>query len=441
MFQNLLKNKKQNSRLQDSPTIPISVYTELPDLLKECCSKFDTAREKDVFLTSALAIISGCLPNLKGMYDNGHYYPNLFALIAAPPASGKGVMKFAKLLGEKVHKKLLSDSSLVTETAFNNPSQEEGSNTSKKRKMLFFPANTSSSMFSKHLNDNDGFGIICESEADTLVNSFKQDWGNFSDQLRAAFHHETISVSRKLDNQYIEIDNPRLSLIITGTPEQIKSLIPSAENGLFSRNVFYLFYSRNGWKNSTPCVECNSSASFYREKASDILHLATFHYQNPMQFYLEPDQWITANTFFKEELESATSTHGDEAAGIVYRMGLIQFRIAMVLSALRNFSNDQHSVTQLKCTDIDFYISMELVRTYLKHSLLMLELIPKSLAKEHVKLFDSFYERLPQHFSRIEAVNYAKQLLISERSADRHLHEFVKNNKLEKVTTGSYKKP
>ncbi|MBK8636709.1 MAG: hypothetical protein IPN72_25515 [Saprospiraceae bacterium] len=35
----------------------------------------------------------------------------------------------------------------------------------------------------------------------------KQDWGDYSPVLRAAFHHEKVTFSRKTNNEYIEIRN------------------------------------------------------------------------------------------------------------------------------------------------------------------------------------------------------------------------------------------
>ena len=68
---------------------------------------FDDKRERDVFLTGAIAILSGCLPNVVGEYARETVYPNLFAFVIAPAASGKGALKFAKNLGDKYQDHLL----------------------------------------------------------------------------------------------------------------------------------------------------------------------------------------------------------------------------------------------------------------------------------------------------------------------------------------------
>jgi len=104
---------------------------------------------------------------------------------------------------------------------------------------LLMPANSSATAFFQILNDNNGAGLMFETEGDTLAQTFKSEHGNFSDGFRKAFHHETISYLRRKDREFVELENPRLSALLSGTPKQFSALIPNAENGLFSRFIFY----------------------------------------------------------------------------------------------------------------------------------------------------------------------------------------------------------
>ena len=56
-----------------------------------------------------------------------------------------------------------------------------------------------------------------------------------------------ISSLRKKDREYVEILKPKFSAILSGTPEQVFNLIPSAENGLFSRFIFYVMPTEIVW--------------------------------------------------------------------------------------------------------------------------------------------------------------------------------------------------
>ena len=92
------------------------------------------------------------------------------------------------------------------------------------QKMLFIPANNSATGFLEILGDSDKRGLIFETEGDTLAKAFKSDYGDFSDGFRNAFQHEPISYYRRTDKEYVEIDRPCLSALLSGTPKQIQTL-------------------------------------------------------------------------------------------------------------------------------------------------------------------------------------------------------------------------
>src|SRR5690606_37890820 len=67
-----------------------------------------------------------------------------------------------------------------------------------------------------------------------------------------AFHHEPIAYTRKTDREFAEILSPQLSVVLSGTPSQVPNLIKSAEDGLFSRFLYYTFVSNQGWRDVSP---------------------------------------------------------------------------------------------------------------------------------------------------------------------------------------------
>ncbi len=85
------------------------VYDELPELLKALVSQFE-GREKDVVLLSSLGVLSNCMPNVMGYYDKRKHFPNLYTMIIAPPASGKGSMGYSSILIDKIHQNRLKES-------------------------------------------------------------------------------------------------------------------------------------------------------------------------------------------------------------------------------------------------------------------------------------------------------------------------------------------
>ena len=219
-----------------TPLIPDIVYDHLPELLKVSSSVFDIPRERDVFLTGALTILSGCFNNVVGIYSKTEYTANIFSFVIAPPASGKGVLNYSRRLADGVHDRIQDDYKLW------------GKEKDQLMRSHFIPGDSSAAAIKKLLTQNYGQGTICETEADTMTNALQQDWGGFDELLRKSFHHEPVSCNRisKNPDEYddvtiSEIKKPRLSICLSGTPGQVSGLLKSTENGLFSRFLFYTY--------------------------------------------------------------------------------------------------------------------------------------------------------------------------------------------------------
>jgi transcription antitermination factor NusA-like protein len=56
-------------------------------------------------------------------------------------------------------------------------------------------------------------GLFYETEADTVGTTMKKN-GKLFDMLRKAFHHEKISVSRKTNSEYVEVNEPQSQALL-----------------------------------------------------------------------------------------------------------------------------------------------------------------------------------------------------------------------------------
>lgn len=432
------QQKKQRVDDEDymlkSPKIPAYIYDILPPILKEGAVVFKTDREKDVFLTGALSILSGCLPNVTGLYGGRIVFPNLFSFILAPAASGKGALQSAKELADKYHNEVLQNS-LEEQKEYKRKLAEyrktireakKGETINENEpeeppfKVVFIPANASNSSIIKHLQFNEGNGIICETEADTMGQAFKNDWGSYSDLLRKGFHHEKISISRKTNNEYFEINEPKLSVALSGTPNQIYNIISSAEDGLFSRFIFYVFKTDVTWIDPSPYGNNVNYTTHFQALSQKVYDMVNFFHYNDTEIHLTQEQWQKFNPVFEEYLIQINSFVSSDAQSIVKRLGLVLYRICMIFTALRKF---QTKITdkEIQCLDEDFEIAMALIKVYLNHNILMFENLPKQ-DDDDDKVFKSssnkklFFDALPQNFTRAEAVKIGDTFNIKERT-------------------------
>ena len=421
--------------LKGTPIIPQSVYDNLPPILFESCQVFTQERERDVYLTGALAILSGCLPNVSGLYSGSIIYPSLFSFILAPAASGKGALKFAKALADKYHDKTLvlslEDKKIYDEklAAYKmlkgkgklEPGQEMPM--PPKFKVVYIPANTSNAKIMQHLDWNDGRGIICETEADTLGQTFKNEWGSYSDMLRKSFHHEKISKSIKTDGEYIEVNNPQLSVALSGTPKQVFNIIASAEDGLFSRFIFYVFKTDAVWLDPSPKGNPVNLTDYFTTQSKLVLKLVEFYERDELILHLTDEQWVKLNTNFSSFLEQVNTFVSEDALSVVKRLGLILYRFCMIFTAIRKFSTSNYH-KEVYCLDIDFETALTLTKTYIQHSVIMFTNLPKQGEQAQFKSGQTkkhFLDSLPNTFQRKEAIELAKKFNMKERSADSFL--------------------
>ena len=440
------KPTKDEVVVDSSPMIPEYIYEALPKTLRDACNVF-SGRKRDVFLTSALSVISGGLHNVYGLYDKEKVFPNLYSFVIAPPASGKGSMKFAKQLGDCFHDLLFSQSKeelkeyKKVKRLFDRKLKKAKTDEQiealiepekPKSSMFFIPADTSSAMMIKHLEDNDGMGCICETEADTLTNTLKQDWGSYSDVLRKGFHAEIISKSRMTDLDYSEIKEPKFSVAITGTPNQLDALITSIQDGLFSRFIFYSFSAKQKWRSTYTEAITISNNDIFKGFSADLCD--KFRSNNIQKFVMTRKQGMQLDEVFSEALGHNSILYNDDVSGIIYRLGLMTFKIAMTLAALRS---DDPEIT---CSDLEFKTSLDLVeKVYLRHSIDILNKINKDskrLNKTQNELLN--WMKSQGELKRRDVWNKAKTMDIKERTLADILRRFLDLDLIKKVNHGVY---
>ena len=299
--------------------------------------------------------------------------------------------------------------------------------------MFFIPANSSASAFTQALSDNNFRGVLFETEADTLAETFKQDWGNFSDVLRKAFHHESTSMFRKKDSEHIEIKDPHIAIGLSGTPKQVHNLMPDTENGLFSRFMYYAFEDYSEFKNPFVSHHPINYTDFFTAKGREIFHLYEYlqNLSRPITFKLTDEQATRFTDNFNTMLTTNKLLLGHDLDANIKRLGLITFRIAMILSALR--MTTQQLTTQrltwsqplsnssLTCSDLDFETAMAITTTLQKHAVAVFQNMPNNDLKG-IRL--AFYDHLPQRFDRKGYLKVAEELGISIKTADKYISLF-----------------
>ena len=419
---------------EQMPTLPDAVFDTIPEFLKHITQVATTKEERDILLLGSLVTLSVAFPKLIGKYGDNPVNTNLFIFISAKASAGKGILIHCRKLVEPIHLALRNQAKIMKQQ-FEVDMQEYNANKGKDantekpqkppQKMLFIPANNSATGFLEILGDSDKRGLIFETEGDTLAKAFKSDYGDFSDGFRNAFQHEPISYYRRTDKEYVEIDRPCLSALLSGTPKQITTLIPNAENGLFSRFMFYVMNMKLIWKDVFASKTENGLDVHFERLGNDFYSLYQTLQANPdVHFSLTPSQQLQFNQFFEKMQTLYVNIQEEEIISSVRRLGLIAYRIMMIFSALR-IMEDGEITQNLYCNDTDFQNTLDMITILVKHSSYVYSQIAQETYKpkpKHKK--EQFLENLPYHFNRQTYVAVAQSLGITDKSAQRYIKEF-----------------
>jgi hypothetical protein len=132
------------------------------------------------------------------------------------------------------------------------------------------------------------------------------------------------------------------------------------------------------------------------------------HQAEPLRFCLTAIQQQQFNAYFSQAQNQYLYLCGVDYLATVRRLGLITFRITMILKALRVMDSG-HIATPMICSDTDFQTALELVKILIQHAAQVYQQLP--VAQETAKQPNQkqlFLEALPPEFSRQDYLTAAK---------------------------------
>ncbi|MGM9755372.1 MAG: DUF3987 domain-containing protein [Parabacteroides sp.] len=444
-----------------------------PAFCQQILDSQDDPVGRDKMILGSLNIISGVLPkSLYSIYDRRRIYPSLYTIVYGGFASKKGDLEACRKLIEPVkqhmrqqYEKDVADYELALANWENAPKASRGKMPEKPTpRSPLIPANSSASAVYRALAANEGWGEIFDTEADTLTNMLsKKEYGDFSDLLRKAHHHEECSMARVGEQLFIEITEPRLSVLLTCTESQLPPLLAfdNFVNGLASRFLFYALLNgivefRNVFEGSDRPIE-----DIYKELGEQLFVLYQALQErvaHPIQFVLSKAQQAEFMKAFKKMLKEHYELFGDGIQGFIFRLALECYRITMVLTALRRLSERletgeclfDENEQALCCDDRDLHIALTIIECLVKHTVRIYEVFSQKQEnpfqksdKKNAEQIKNLYMALPneQVFKTAEAVEIAQRLQIPERTAKRYLKQLVKDYKvLDQPRQGIYLK-
>ena len=392
--------------------------SNLPPIVRNMLSLACTPEEQDILLMATLTGASACIPNLYFRYGptGKRYYANLQAFILAASASGKGIanqaLEMVRVVDEQYPMLIAGDSTLAA--------------------------------WYKALEERGGCGYMHESEGSVITDIWKTATANYNTALRKAAEHEAISRNRCTGAS--EIKCPKMSMLLTGTFNQYRALVPSVENGYFSRLLTLVIRETHPFDKRYVSTIGGQSA-VPQQAGRELLRVyERLSKQGEREWSLTEEQKTRLGEHLETEYGTLIGLLGDNFHSAVVRMAVQIERIALILTALRMGMEDfRLKIGDLRCSDEDYQTAEMIGNKLLLHMAAVYrmidgesqELVPEIKPLDQQKVL---FEQLPEEYQLNKLIEEAKSQGISRRSAIRWNNSWQENGLVTKVKYGLYQK-
>ena len=344
------KHEEEEKEMKGTePLSPLPYFPQdhdWPEPLKSILSFAKTPAQHDVLLLGAMTVLGTSLSHIvRCKYGDKWQYPCLQTFITGHAAAGKSVLVWVRKLIEPIHEEIrrqVAESmkayrkELRAYEALGKARKDKEPPVAPPNRMFIIPGNNTGTGLLQNLIDSDGTGIICESEADTVSTAIGTEFGNWSDTLRKAFDHDRLSYNRRTDREYQEVSRSYLSVLLSGTPAQVKPLIPTAENGLFSRQNFYYMPRITQWADQFGEDEVDVDEEFRLMGNEWKNTLDELTLRGLFTLKLTHAQHKQFNFLFDKLFHRSGKINGDEMGSSVIRLAVNACRMMSIVAILRS---------------------------------------------------------------------------------------------------------
>lgn len=488
-------NRQMTPDVQAVP-VPLPCFPDYqwPGFLQQVTDCGESPAQRDILLLGAVTVLGATINKLMSIvYGRKINHPCLQTFVIAPPASGKGALTWVRRLAEPMHESLMDayhekmKAYRQEKVAWDILGKEKANKPEPERpemKMFLIAGDNSGAGILENLMEAGGTGLICETEADTVSTAIGADYGHWSHTLRHSFDHERLAFNRRTNHEYRECKKSYLSVLLSGTPAQVKPLIPSAENGLFSRQVFYYMPPIDEWTDQFDLSDTDYDRRFTEwgnrwKRLLDSINAAV----SGIHLKLSEEQRQEFNIHLSRVFSRAGIAHGDRMKSTVARIAVNICRIMSVVALLRsldgllmagqedvasrpdagktaddlvhrlmacpglspsphtpheNVTDGVVSQFDLSVSSPDFHAVLALVEPLYQHSCRILSFLPAAESVQQVSPQEAVLDLLPLNFTRSQALQAAASCGMPVGTLDSLLKRMYDKGQLVKTARGEY---
>ena len=444
------------------PCFDENIYDHLPPLLTDILKCAYSRTDRDILLISSLTLLSSVSPGVKGSLGEHDYTPAFYSIITGGSGSGKGRIAALQRMLEPWQQYIYDNSRHQVEEyeelqeAYDNyKMHKRQKQTSKqplapapskpkvvKQRNLALTGNVTQARLVELLEANYPYtSCMVDTEMETVLSMFSQDFGKYNDVLNKSYHHEPVGSSTKSSGSFM-VKRPNLALLLSGTPAMLPRLIPSTENGLFSRILMYRIPGSGTYRPLTSADDSPAASEYFESWGQRVLDIGVFLDNSPTWVKFSDAQRKRLDRFFEREYYNVRSFGNEDMESTVLRYRLAIFRIGMQLTALRK-GESGCSERVWTISDDDFATAFHLGKVCLQHAYVVATSLQSASSEVHFRFphhLRNLFVSLLDSFKRIDVVKEANVREISESTVDKFLRKLQKNDLIISEGNGYYRK-
>ena len=128
-------------------------------------------------------------------------------------------------------------------------------------------------------------------------------------------------------------------MLLTGTPEMFRRLVPSAESGLFSRLMVYKIAGHGEYRPLTSEDDTPAAAHYFDSLAERVLDIGVHLDKHPTWVHFSDTQRKRLNRYFKQEYNNVRVFGHEDVASACCVTGWLSFVLGW---CSRRFAKGRH---------------------------------------------------------------------------------------------------
>lgn len=459
-----------------------SFFEALPPLITDVLIHYPDRALRTQQLVAMLTLLGTATIHCRVVHDNRHYGTALMTLIYGSPASGKGRMTELLPLVRGIDRRVREESrgerlraerqieaqrikrQRMAKNRDINDSDIERAVLTEEHIEVPLPRchimadNITVPAMLQYMKGSEPHALLLTaSELLTIVQQAKTDFGNMRDLLLRAFHEEPMSYAIKTGQESIFLEHVRIGVLLSGTYTSLRQFMPTVDDGLPSRFLFYETPSITDWRTPMSAEQSRSFNATIKRTAAvfDKLYSLLKRYDDSHPDTQLPQ--LTLSDSQEQYIDRAFSRMNDwylgytgteEILAAVRRRIIDAKRIILLLSLLRSYGqhaswDEVFANPAITADDDDIDLSLTLIEYLMRHSVAAFTFIqpekPDADTTERLTAVRHL-DLLPITFSTADAIGCGKRYAISERTTKRRLKAWLKASFIKQLSHGHYVK-